>query len=335
MTHSNIRFYNKEEAIARMNALAMAKKPFLFVIDFDGENCIVEAESEIDNRLLRYNFNGKNNDFIEDFGLSGNFRWSAENPSRSSYQQSFDYVHNEIMRGNSFLVNLTCRVPIQTDLSLLDIYRRADAKYRLWIKDRLVCFSPETFIQVENGEIASFPMKGTIDASLPDAQSQLLSDPKETAEHATIVDLIRNDLSLVAHHVCVCNYRYAECLQTHKGPLIQTSSEIRGTLHPPFRDRPGDLIFSQLPAGSITGAPKERTVRIIKEAEGYQRGFYTGVMGRWENGTIDSAVMIRFIDQEAGNLYFKAGGGITARSEWEKEYDEVIQKTYVPICRND
>ena len=84
-------------------------------------------------------------------------------------------------------------------------------------------------------------------------------------------------------------------------------------------------------AGSITGAPKPRTMQIIAEAEGYERGFYTGVMGCYAGGRLDSAVMIRFIEQENGQLYFKAGGGITAQSRWESEYNEVKQKIYVPI----
>ena len=71
---------------------------------------------------------------------------------------------------------------------------------------------------------------------------------------------------------------------------------------------------------------------IIQQAEGYQRGFYTGVMGIWKDGNIDSSVMIRFIDEENGRLYYKAGGGITAQSEEDKEYNEIIEKIYVPIC---
>lgn len=92
-----------------------------------------------------------------------------------------------------------------------------------------------------------------------------------------------------------------------------------------------DIIFRLLPAGSITGAPKPKTVEIIAQAEDYRRGFYTGIMGHYADGQLDSAVMIRFIEQENGQLHFKAGGGITAKSRWESEYNEVIQKIYVPI----
>ena len=174
-------------------------------------------------------------------------------------------------------------------------------------------------------------MKGTIDATLPDAESRLINDVKEAAEHATIVDLIRNDLSMVAEQVRVARYRYCDRLETNKGAIFQTSSEICGTLPADYPSRMGEIIFRLLPAGSITGAPKPKTMSIIEEAEGYERGFYTGVMGYCDGKNLDSAVMIRFIEQEAGRLYYKAGGGITSKSDLQSEYNEMIQKIYVPI----
>ena len=222
-------------------------------------------------------------------------------------------------------------MPLRTNLTLKDVFLHSHALYKLWLKDRFVCFSPEIFVCMEEGRIKSFPMKGTIDATLPHAESILLDDAKEAAEHATIVDLIRNDLSMVSEHVTVASYRYIDRLQTNKGPILQTSSEICGMLPGDYTKHLGDILFSLLPAGSITGAPKPRTMQIIAEAEGYERGFYTGVMGCYTDGRLDSAVMIRFIEQEDGQLYFKAGGGITAQSRWESEYNEVIQKIYVPI----
>ena len=175
-------------------------------------------------------------------------------------------------------------------------------------------------------------MKGTISCSVTNAEQVLMSDVKEAAEHATIVDLIRNDLSKVAHHVRVKKYRYVEKLHTNCGDILQTSSEIIGQLPPDYRNSLGDIIMAQLPAGSITGAPKRKTMEIIHQAEGYDRGFYTGVAGACRDGKLDSCVLIRFMDKENGKLFFKAGGGITAKSDCKKEYEEVIEKTYVPIC---
>lgn len=160
-------------------------------------------------------------------------------------------------------------------------------------------------------------------------------DAKESAEHATIVDLIRNDLSKVATKVKVDKYRYIDYISNNTGKIIQTSSQISGQLSNDYQQHIGDIISSQLPAGSITGAPKKKTVEIIEEAENYQRGFYTGTMGICINGNIDSAVMIRFIEKRKQGYVFKSGGAITSKSEYDKEYDEIKQKIYVPICRNN
>ncbi|MBF1615944.1 MAG: chorismate-binding protein, partial [Prevotella sp.] len=132
--------------------------------------------------------------------------------------------------------------------------------------------------------------------------------------------------------VQVKRYRYIDHLTTNKGEILQTSSEITGQLPTDYCENIGTLLFRLLPAGSITGAPKPRTMEIIDEAEGYERDFYTGVMGCYSNGQLDSAVMIRFIDQDKdGQLHYKAGGGITAQSNNDDEYKEVIEKVYVPI----
>lgn len=98
-----------------------------------------------------------------------------------------------------------------------------------------------------------------------------------------------------------------------------------------YRQHLGEIIDAQLPAGSITGAPKKKTVEIIREAELYDRGFYTGVMGIFNDGELNSAVMIRFVEQDENGMAFKAGGGITAKSCCRNEYEEVLQKIYLPI----
>ena len=317
-----------------MNNLAMQGVPFLFIIDYEGKRAVVEPENEVNANELRYCFNGKGNATQTAKPANKDIEWRIEPPTETEYQHGFNIVRNAMLAGNSYLANLTCRIGLRTNLSLPDLYNAAEARYRLWMKDKLVCFSPETFVKIAQGEISSYPMKGTAEDVSPSSAEQLLANEKEAAEHATIVDLIRNDLSMVANDVHVERYRYVERLNTHRGPLLQTSSEIKGRLMPHLMQRPGDVIFSQLPAGSITGAPKKKTVEVIAEAENYHRDFYTGVMGRWDNGELDSAVMIRFIDQCHGKLFFKAGGGITAKSNWEDEYHEVIEKVYAPICRN-
>lgn len=331
--------YSRTETIARMNALAGANVPFLFIVDYAQEHCYVEALHEVDAASCLYQFPAKGNAAASATPGSGNgtsrcagpAEWQVTPPAPAAYKHSFDLVRQNLLAGNSYLTNLTCKVPVSTNLTLEEIFLHSKALYKLWLKDRFVCFSPEIFVRIEEGRIKSFPMKGTIDATLPDAEQLLMRDAKEAAEHATIVDLIRNDLSMVSEHVEVASYRYIDRLQTNKSPILQTSSEICGTLPGDYAAHIGDILFRLLPAGSITGAPKPKTMEIIAEAEDYERGFYTGVMGYYADGQLDSAVMIRFIEQENGRLYFKAGGGITAKSRWENEYKEVIQKIYVPI----
>lgn len=150
-------------------------------------------------------------------------------------------------------------------------------------------------------------MKGTIDATLPSATRLLMEDEKEAAEHATIVDLIRNDLSIVADNVSVTRYRYVDTLYTNHGPILQTSSEISGVLPKNYVDHAGEILFRLLPAGSITGAPKHKTMEIIEQAEEYERGFYTGITGYFDGRKLDSAVMIRFIEEQNGQIFLKVG----------------------------
>src|SRR5690606_6866814 len=130
---------------------------------------------------------------------------------------------------------------------------------------------PETFVKIQDGMIYSYPMKGTIDASVENAEEKILNDPKEKAEHYTIVDLIRNDLSKVAKKVSVPKFRYLEEIKTNQKTLLQVSSEVRGELPDNFHEKLGDIFDALLPAGSISGAPKDKTVEIILEAEIYDR----------------------------------------------------------------
>ena len=326
-----MKFFNKEEALEEINHLGRGEEPFLFVIDYNQNQCFINLLSEIDSKEILYSFPSYSNDGSVIYSKNDDVEWDTYPESFSNYQKKFDKVQQHLSKGNSFLVNLTCQIPVKTNLSLKEIYLRSKASYKLWFRSHLVCFSPETFIQIKNGQISSYPMKGTIDATLPNAESVLMSDKKEAAEHATIVDLIRNDISMVASKVTVQRYRYIDHLFTNKGEILQSSSVITGQLEEDYRQHLGNILFSQLPAGSITGAPKSKTLEIIREAEDYDRGFYTGIMGICCKGEIESAVMIRYIEQENKQLFFKAGGGITACSNCRDEYEEVIQKAYVPI----
>ena len=327
----------ESDIITTINEKAKENKAFLFVIDYKGERAYIETLEDVYPSECLYDFGGiwTNADYNKRMEKNCSIEWKVDTPEYHDYQRSFDIVKRNILAGNSYLTNLTCRVPIHSNLSLLDVFMSSKAKYKLLMQNKFVCFSPETFVKIHDGRIFSYPMKGTIDATLSNAEELLMQDEKEAAEHATIVDLIRNDLSRVATEVRVDKYRYIDRLSTNKGDILQTSSKISGKLPDDYRQHIGDILAAQLPAGSITGAPKKKTMEIIHEAESYQRGFYTGIMGIYDGqGNVDSAVMIRFIEQETdGTMIFKAGGGITSKSDCHKEYEEMIQKIYLPIIQ--
>ena len=327
----NLRWIDMDTAVARLNAWGADDCSFFFLTDYLHRRWLVEPVDELSADELLYAFPGHSN-ASDEKAKAVSLVWQSHPLTPEAYREKFEIVHRNMLAGNSYLANLTCRIPLDTNLSLHDIFLLSQARYRLWVKDTFVCFSPETFVRIQEGIISSYPMKGTISCNVPNAEQTLLNNVKEAAEHATIVDLIRNDLSRIADHVSVRRYRYVERLETCNGPILQTSSEIVGQLPGDYRRHLGDILMAQLPAGSITGAPKPKTMAIISEAEGYDRGFYTGVAGICDRGQMDSCVLIRFIDKEDGRLFFKAGGGITAKSDWQKEYQEIKEKTYVPIC---
>lgn len=252
-------------------------------------------------------------------------------PTYDYYKKGFDLVLRNLKRGNSYLTNLTMRSEIDTNLSLASIFAQSRARYKVHVQDAFTFFSPETFITIKNNVIATHPMKGTIDAAIPHAAEIILQNAKEQAEHATIVDLLRNDLSIIADSVSVPRFRYIDEIETNRKHLLQVSSEIIGMLEEGWQNRLGDIIAALLPAGSVSGAPKPETVRIISEAEEVSRGFYTGVSLLFDGQRVDSCVNIRFIKEERGKLYYHSGGGITHLSDPQKEYQEMKDKIYVPI----
>ena len=317
--------------VKRLNDWGRQGTPFVFLIDFLGQAPRAWRMDEADPAELRFNLNGLTNEVPSVSAKVPSYYFHKNPVALAEYRPRFDHVVRNIQRGNSFLVNLSVPTPIQTNLSLPEIYEHSRAPYRFWLRDRFVCFSPEIFVRIRANRIASFPMKGTIPAEVPQAERIIMADAKEAAEHATIVDLIRNDLSRVADKVWVERYRYLDRIATHQGTLLQLSSEIAGLLPDDFAGAYGDLLLQLLPAGSISGAPKPATLKIIREAEGYERGYYTGVMGAFDGTVFESAVMIRYIEQEPDGLVFKSGGGITARSRAEAEYQELIDKVYLPF----
>lgn len=334
MMEEEIKYISCRQACDAINKYASEHIAFLFFVSYDGGTAYVSKLSDINPKVLRYHLGSITNDTATGQTVPRKLRWNPLPQSFEQYHRSFQIVKENILRGNSYLVNLTCTTPIDTNLTLSDIYAMAEAKYKMLAADSFVFFSPETFVRIKDGKrICSYPMKGTIDATIPDAEKQLMEDEKEAAEHATITDLIRNDLSRIASHVRVKRYRYIDRLETRNGPILQTSTEIEGCLPEDAESRIGDILFSMLPAGSITGAPKKKTMEIISQAESYHRGFYSGVAGVYDGKDLDSCVMIRYIEKNGREMTYDSGGGITSKSDPHKEYEEMIQKIYIPTLK--
>jgi len=194
------------------------------------------------------------------------------------------------------------------------------------------------------GSITGTPKKSTVNiinrvedfdrgfyANLPGAKERIMTDAKEMAEHVMIVDLMRNDLGIIGKDVKVEKFRYVEKIKAGEKELFQVSSKITATLPKEWENDIGTLLSQILPAGSITGTPKKSTVNIINRVEDFNRGFYTGVFGVFDGRSLRSGVMIRFIEKEDEKLYYKSGGGITIDSNAKSEYEELIDKIYLPF----
>lgn len=313
----------------QMNTLGRAGTPFLFILDYELEASIIIPLEEIGDDIF-YKFNDiQNYTSVQQYQKPLTF---TPNPiSYTKYKQAFEGVQREIHHGNSFLLNLTFPTPVNTNYTLKEVFAVAQANYKLYYKDQFIVFSPEIFVRIENGKIRTYPMKGTIDANIPNAADVILNNTKESAEHYTIVDLLRNDLSIVATHVKVNRFRYIDKLYTSKKTLLQVSSEIEGTLPTDYKSHLGDIFKKLLPAGSISGAPKKKTLEIIQTHEEDKRGYYTGVFGVFDGQSVDSAVMIRFLENTEGQMIYRSGCGITSLSDCASEYQEMIDKVYVPI----
>ena len=313
-----------------MSALSKAQQAFFFLIDFEQKNPIVCTPEEAYNLGFQFEIKGFRNFQLQSVPQTP-LPLSIAPVPKAVYSKAYEKVVGEIYQGNTFLLNLTFPSYIKTDLDLDDVFHWAKAPYKLHHQGRFVVYSPECFVKIKDGHIYSYPMKGTIDASLPDAQKTLADNPKEINEHNTIVDLIRNDLSKVAKEVQVTRFRYMEKIKTQKNEIYHTSSEIRGKLPPDWKTQLPELLLSMLPAGSICGAPKEKTVAIIQEVEQEPRGYYTGIFGYFDGENLDSAVNIRYLEKSDGQLRYRSGGGITFLSDLESEYNELIKKIYVPV----
>lgn len=326
-----MKFINSDQIRTGINKAASQGTPFFFVIDYEGsEGCLLEnpmSQSEI-----LFHFNG-----------IGNIPSQAKDGQKSEltispipimeYKSKFEIVQQGLKSGVIDVVNLTMKTPISTNIDSKEIFLRSQSPYRIYVPGKFVCFSPERFVKIQNGKISSNPMKGTIDASVPNAEQEMLNDPKEIAEHTATTKLIVEELNCIARNVRIKRFRYIDRIELSNKTLLQVSSEVEGELPNDYIERMGDILFSLLPAGSITGSPKAKAKEYIRLSEGVPRGYYCGIAGYFDGEMLDSTVLIRLIetDQE-GKMHFRSGGGITSQSICEKEYQEVLDKIYLPFA---
>jgi len=307
-----------------LNSLGKRREPFLFISDFKAQKLEVILLKDIQNQDIEFCID-------EEYKYTPHPHFlKTQAIDFSKYEKKFERVIEKIEAGETYILNLTQATPVETTESLKSIYKVVNAHYKLRFKDKFVCFSPEKFIQIKNTTISTFPMKGTIDASFVNAKEKILADKKEMAEHVMVVDLLRNDLSIVASDVKVEKFRYVTKIEAGERELLQVSSHISGKLEDNWQENIGTILKSLLPAGSISGAPKKSTLQIIEEVEEYERGFFSGIFGVFDGESLDSGVMIRFIEKTEEGLIYKSGGGITLDSDVKLEYNELQEKIYLP-----
>lgn len=325
-----MQFYNRSEATNQLNEWGKTSTPFFFFVNYAGTQWYVATLDALDKRIL-YRIPGHSNYHTDNPSLPQDYsphRLIA--PQLEDYARGFDIVQEAIARQETRLINLTWRVPFESRLSQKERFVLGKEKYMLMVEGIFSVFSPEPFIEIENGRIATFPMKGTISTSIPNAEAVLLNSDKEAKEHADSVALLTEELELVATDVETIRYRYCETIAD--GRVIQTSSEIAGRVKEQLQGRYGDIIATLLPGGSIAGAPKAASLKVIARAEAYDRGFYTGIFGIFDGKRLDTSVMIRFLQYaEDGHTYFFGGGGVTGNSRLDNEYNELLLKANATI----
>jgi para-aminobenzoate synthetase / 4-amino-4-deoxychorismate lyase len=258
--------------------------------------------------------------------------------SRNDYDAQLAQVKALIEAGDIYQANLTFGSTVATMGHPLALYAglraRAANPYGAVVatgKQWLLSLSPELFFALHDGKVTTRPMKGT---APPDADpAALADDPKQRAENLMIVDLLRNDLSRVAATGSVA---VPELFQVERYPTVQQMTSTVTAQLAEGRDAV-DLLKALFPCGSITGAPKIRSMEAIGEIEGRQRGVYTGSIGRIDPGG-DAAfnVSIRTLVLDAGGSVARLGlgSGIVADSAAPSEWTECLAKgAFVPSQR--
>jgi anthranilate synthase component 1 len=198
---------------------------------------------------------------------------------------------------------------------------------------KIVGSSPEVMVRLEDGQIDVRPIAGTRPRGKSEEEeeriaAELLTDPKEQAEHIMLVDLARNDVGRVSQ---IGTVKVNELMAIEKySHVMHIVSNVQG--HIQEGKSAFDVIRACFPAGTVSGAPKIRAMEIIEELERVRRGIYAGAIGYFSfSGNMDTCITIRTIIILDGNAYTQVGAGIVADSQPEKEYQETLNKAKAMI----
>jgi len=251
------------------------------------------------------------------------------------YQHAFETIHHDLTQGRAYQVNYTQPFVAQYQGDPWRMYQQVRNKNRVPFSAFLrldsadvLSFSPERFLLMDDSQLLTSPIKGSIKRSENPADDQrlkktLLSSSKNRAENIMIVDLLRNDLGKIALTGSVNVQSLCE-LQSFSG-VHHLVSHIAAQCREEFT--PLQAFAACFPGGSITGAPKQEAMRIISEHEPFARGIYCGSIGYFSShGRFDSNLAIRTVVARENTLYLAAGGGIVIDSNCEDEYAECYTK---------
>ena len=324
-----MKFIDSDQVRTNINKAASQNTPFFFAINYEMTEGLF-IENPMTQSEILFHFKGISNNPSVEMNYQESKLMIYPIPEQE-YKSKFDLLHQGLKSGEIDVVNLTIRTPIRTNIDCREIFLRSRSPYRIYVPGKFVIFSPERFVKIENRKISTNPMKGTIDTSVPNAEQVLINDPKEIAEHTITTQLVVEELNAVAQNVAIKRFRYIDKIELTNRTLLQVSSEIEGLLPNDYMSRMGDILFSLLPAGSITGSPKIKAKDYIHLAEVEPRGYYCGIAGYFDGQKLDTAVLIRFIEIKDSNMYYRSGGGLTSHSICEKEYKEVLNKIYLPF----
>jgi para-aminobenzoate synthetase component 1 len=260
--------------------------------------------------------------------LQGNF-------THKEYIDTVEKARQYIIAGDIFEVNLSQRFETELSISPYKLYQRLRqinpapfAGYLNFDGVKVVSASPERFLRLRGDWVETRPIKGTRPRGKTKEEdealsSELLTSAKDRAENIMIVDLERNDLGRVCRFgtVKVTQLAILEMFPT----VFHLTSTIVGRLR---KDKNGiDLIKATFPGGSVTGAPKVRSMEIIDELEPTKRSIYTGSIGYLSfNGDLDLSIAIRTFLVKEGRAYFQVGGAVVYDSDPETEYQETMDK---------